>query len=97
MRPGVISLLVSVRSDLAAQIDLPHRSMANIQLSAEYVAYGIPYLAKQSAASGNKISIISHSQGGVDVGSFLSLLRACRQVVDVHAGRSNGLWVSVSP
>ncbi|KAG0151112.1 hypothetical protein CROQUDRAFT_601883 [Cronartium quercuum f. sp. fusiforme G11] len=44
--------------------DLPHRSVLDVQLSAEYVAYIIGYLAKRSVATDNKIQVIGHSQGG---------------------------------
>ncbi|KAM0748055.1 alpha/beta-hydrolase [Meredithblackwellia eburnea MCA 4105] len=42
-------------------VDLPGRSLVDAQLSAEYVAYGVQYLAPQSATK--KVSIIGHSQG----------------------------------
>lgn len=44
------------------QVDLPGRSVVDVQLSAEYVAYGVQYLAPKSSTK--KVSIIGHSQGG---------------------------------
>ncbi|KAL8283829.1 hypothetical protein RQP46_005261 [Phenoliferia psychrophenolica] len=43
-------------------IDLPGRSLVDAQISAEYVAYGVQYLAPKSVTG--KVSIIGHSQGG---------------------------------
>lgn len=43
-------------------VDLPGRSTVDAQKSAEYVAYGIKYLAPKSSTG--KVSIIGHSQGG---------------------------------
>jgi hypothetical protein len=44
-----------------SQIDLPERSLVDAQLSAEYVAHAVRYLAPQSSTG--KIAIIGHSQG----------------------------------
>lgn len=45
-------------------ISLPFSGLADVQLSAEYIATAIPYLAKLSPATNYKINVIGHSQGG---------------------------------
>ncbi|KAI7939008.1 hypothetical protein MJO28_014587 [Puccinia striiformis f. sp. tritici] len=45
-------------------VDNPTKSTGDVQLTAEYVAYAIKYLSTQS---GQPISIVSFSQGGLDV------------------------------
>ncbi|EGG05333.1 uncharacterized protein MELLADRAFT_88002 [Melampsora larici-populina 98AG31] len=45
-------------------ITLPFSGLADVQLSAEYIATAIPYLAKLSPATNHKINVIGHSQGG---------------------------------
>ena len=42
-------------------VDLPGNSNNDVQLSAEYVAYGVQYLAPQSYTG--TVAIIGHSQG----------------------------------
>ncbi|EPQ26126.1 uncharacterized protein PFL1_06334 [Pseudozyma flocculosa PF-1] len=46
-------------------ITLPDRSQGDIQISAEYVARGIQYLAPQSSTG--KVGIVAHSQGNLNV------------------------------
>ncbi|MBW0490258.1 hypothetical protein O181_029973 [Austropuccinia psidii MF-1] len=46
-------------------IDLPNYSMSDMQLSAEFIAYAVKFLAPKSR--GGKLNIISYSQGGPDV------------------------------
>ncbi|KAH9818907.1 hypothetical protein DFH28DRAFT_1150734 [Melampsora americana] len=45
-------------------ITLPFSGLADLQLSAEYIATAIPYLSKLSPMTNYKINIIGHSQGG---------------------------------
>lgn len=47
-------------------IDTPNYSMSDMQLTAEFIAYGIKYLAPKSV-HGRKINIVSWSQGGPNV------------------------------
>ncbi|KAK4554118.1 hypothetical protein LTR86_008959 [Recurvomyces mirabilis] len=46
----------------ACYLTLPGRAMGDMQVSAEYVAYGLHYIS--SLAGGAQTSVISHSQGG---------------------------------
>ncbi|WPG97606.1 Hypothetical protein R9X50_00038500 [Acrodontium crateriforme] len=46
----------------ACYVTLPNRAMSDMQISAEYVAYGLHYVSWLSG--GLKPSVISHSQGG---------------------------------
>ncbi|MBW0529271.1 hypothetical protein O181_068986, partial [Austropuccinia psidii MF-1] len=47
--------------------NLPDKALGDIQLSAEYLAHGIKYLAQRSPASSHRIHVLGHSQGGVNV------------------------------
>jgi triacylglycerol lipase len=44
-------------------VDLPQRALGDIQISSEYVVWAI---RKMSAASGRKVDILTHSQGGLE-------------------------------
>lgn len=44
-------------------VELPHRAMTDIQVSAEYVAFAIDTIA---ARTHRKIAVITHSQGGME-------------------------------
>lgn len=48
-------------------VDTPNYSLSDMQLAAEFVAYGIKFLASQSTKNGGKINVISYSQGGPNV------------------------------
>ncbi|KAB8339143.1 hypothetical protein FH972_022079 [Carpinus fangiana] len=61
-------------------IDLPDRSMGDMQVSAAYiVAYNIHYLS--SMAGGKQIGVISHSQGGPDVQWALRFWPSTRKII----------------
>ncbi|GAA6009593.1 hypothetical protein JCM10207_004117 [Rhodosporidiobolus poonsookiae] len=45
-------------------VDLPNRSIGDIQTSSEYVAHLIPYLAARSVTG--KVGLVTHSQGGLN-------------------------------
>lgn len=46
----------------ACYVTLPGRAMGDMQISSEYVAYGLHYIS--SISGGLKTAVISHSQGG---------------------------------
>ncbi|QIX00790.1 hypothetical protein AMS68_006307 [Peltaster fructicola] len=48
----------------ACYLELPNRAGVDMQVSAEYVAYGIHYMSQLSG--GQKTAVITHSQGGPD-------------------------------
>ncbi|KAI9621057.1 hypothetical protein H4Q26_013251 [Puccinia striiformis f. sp. tritici PST-130] len=58
------------------------KSTGDVQLTAEYVAYAIKYLSTQS---GQPISIVSFSQGGLDVPFWPSAARVVRNFVALAA------------
>ncbi|MBW0520993.1 hypothetical protein O181_060708, partial [Austropuccinia psidii MF-1] len=60
-------------------VDLPNHSMSDMQLSAEFIAYAIQFLAPKSR--GGKINIISFSQGGSDVQWAASFWPSIRSLV----------------
>lgn len=62
-------------------VDLPWRSLGDIQLSAEFIAYAILYLAQRSPATGYRISLFSYSQGGYNAQWALTFFRSARQKV----------------
>lgn len=45
-------------------LNLPWKGLGDLQESAEFVAFGIKYLSSLSPASGHRINVIGHSQGG---------------------------------
>jgi triacylglycerol lipase len=50
------------RGETACTVDLPERSVVDIQVSTEYVVYAIRAIARKS---GRRVAIIGHSQGGL--------------------------------
>ncbi|GAA6063214.1 hypothetical protein JCM10212_006847 [Sporobolomyces blumeae] len=61
-------------------VNLPGRALVDAQLSAEYVAWNLYHLASQSATG--KVSLISHSQGGLNVQWALDFWPAYRGLVN---------------
>jgi len=60
-------------------IDLPNRALSDAQVSAEYIAWSIYHLA--AGSSTGKVSLISHSQGGLNVQWALNFWPAQRGMV----------------
>lgn len=62
-------------------VDLPGRSLGDIQLSAEFIAYAIMALAPRSRATGGRISMLGYSQGGLSAHWTLTFWASARQLV----------------
>ncbi|KAH9808324.1 hypothetical protein DFH28DRAFT_910339 [Melampsora americana] len=62
-------------------VDLPKRSLGDIQLSAEFIAYAIMFLAPRSPATGGRISMLGYSQGGLSSHWTLTFWLSARQLV----------------
>ncbi|EGF99061.1 uncharacterized protein MELLADRAFT_94890 [Melampsora larici-populina 98AG31] len=62
-------------------VDLPRRSLDDIQLSAEFIAYAIMFLAPRSPATGGRISMLGYSQGGLTSHWTLNFWLSARQLV----------------
>jgi pimeloyl-ACP methyl ester carboxylesterase len=55
--------VLPTRGETACTVDLPDRSVGDIQVSTEYVVYAIRAMARQSH---RQVALISHSQGGLE-------------------------------
>jgi len=65
-------------------IDLPNRSLGDAQVSGEYVAYAIENLAAQSSTG--KVSVITHSQGGLNMQWAVTFWSSARSKVASFVG-----------
>ncbi|GAA5925985.1 esterase/lipase family protein [Sporobolomyces koalae] len=65
-------------------VDLPGRSIGDAQVSSEYVAYNIKDLAAKSATG--QVSLISHSQGGLNVQWAVDFWPSYRSLVHAFVG-----------
>jgi triacylglycerol lipase len=66
------------RGEPTCAVDLPDRSAGDIQVSTEYVVYAIRAMAE---ASGRKVAVIGHSQGGLEARWALRWWPDLRQLV----------------
>ncbi|GAA6022950.1 hypothetical protein JCM11491_005480 [Sporobolomyces phaffii] len=65
-------------------VDLPGRSIGDAQVSSEYVAYNIKDLAAKSSTG--KVSLVSHSQGGLNVQWAVDFWPQYRSLVHAFVG-----------
>jgi hypothetical protein len=66
-------------------VTLPDRSLADIQVSSEYVVWAIRWMA---ARSGRKIDVVGHSQGAIQPRWALRFWPSLRRLVDDYVGMS---------
>ena len=66
----------------ACTIDLPNHGASDIQPAADYVVYAIRTMAHES---GRKITVIGHSQGGLETPPS-ALARAARSTISPPGG-----------
>ncbi|GAA5848957.1 hypothetical protein JCM9279_004676 [Rhodotorula babjevae] len=60
-------------------VTLPDRSLGDIQISSEYIAYLVEYLSSQSATK--KVGLVTHSQGGLNAQWALNFWPSYRSLV----------------
>ncbi|GAA5846710.1 hypothetical protein JCM3766R1_002888 [Sporobolomyces carnicolor] len=65
-------------------VDLPGRSIGDAQYSSEFVAYNVKDLAAKSSTK--KVSLISHSQGGLNVQWAMDFWPSYRSLVSAFVG-----------
>ncbi|GAA5961105.1 hypothetical protein JCM3765_001228, partial [Sporobolomyces pararoseus] len=65
-------------------VDLPGRSIGDAQYSSEFVAYNVKNLAAKSSTG--KVSLVSHSQGGLNVQWAMDFWPSYRSLVHAFVG-----------